>query len=286
MTISEAFAHTIRELKLDDKAEKTLRNYRTACNSLLKAVPDIPIQIVVHEHINLWKENMLSQGNQTSYIARNISCLKGVLSQMEDLGLNVLEPDRIKRIKVRRTKSISAQKYLTMEEMQALVDAAGSLRDRAIIACLFSFGCRVGELLNLNRQDVIKDELTIHQEKTDKECPVFVDPLARKCLDEYLETRRDNLRPLFISGQRRRITVSRVEQILHEIADKAGIEKNVTPHVLRHTFATDLRVNGADIRDIQDRLGHASIQTTQIYTHIPTEHRREVQRKFHSKLTE
>lgn len=280
MKISEAFAYYLRELHLRGKAPKTLSNHRSACASLLRAVPDMPIQLLTHGHIDQWKEDMLRRSNQTSSIARNISCLRGVLAGLENLGVATLEPSQIKRIKVRR----KAPTWLTPQEVQDMLDVTENLRDRAIIACLFSFGCRIGELLSLNREDILTDDLMVTNDKTGADYPVFVAPYARRALDEYLETRTDKLKPLFISGQRRRITVSRVEQVVHEIADLAGIEKNVTPHVMRHSHATDLLLNGADIREVQDALGHRSIQTTQIYTHIPDVRRKEVRERYHTKL--
>lgn len=280
MTITEAFDYCLRELTLDGKAPKTVKNYVCARNSLLKAIPDIPITLLTQEHVSMWKDYMLRWSVQTSTIARYISCLKGVLFMMEQLGHDVLEPARIKRIKVKRKKPV----FLDVPEVRALINAAENPRDKAILACLFSMGCRIGELLCLDREHVMTDDVLIYAEKTGKEYRVFIDAFARKCLDEYLETRTDNLKPLFISGQRRRITVSRVEQVVHEITDKAGITKNVTPHVLRHSFATDLLLNGGDLREVQDALGHSSIQTTQIYTHIPDAHRKEVRRRYHSNL--
>lgn len=280
MKVTEAFAHTIRELRINNARPRTIRNYITAQNSFLKAVPDIPIQIVTLEHVSQWKDHML-RTMQPSSMARYISCLRAVLDQMDNLGYDVLESARIKRVKVTRKKPT----YLDIDEVRAIQNATDNVRDRAIFACLFSMGCRVGDLLNLNRDDVEgKDEITIDMEKTGGQVVLFIEPYARKCLDEYLETRKDTLKPLFVSGQRRRITVSRVEQILHEIADKAGVTKNVTPHVYRHTFATDLRINGADLKAVQDALGHSSINSTQLYVHVPDAHRREIRRQYHSSL--
>lgn len=281
MTITEAFASCTRELHRNGKAVKTIRNYNSALNSILKAVPDIPVTLLTRDHVAQWKDNMLRWSNQPSSIARNISCLKGVLAYLVDLGFDVLDPSQIKRVTVIRKDPV----FLEVPEVRAILNAAENPRDKAIIACLFSTGCRIGDLLDLNREDVEdKDELIINMQKTGGQVRIFIDAFARKCLDEYLATRRDSLKPLFISGQRRRITVSRVEQIVHEITDAAGIKKNVTPHVFRHTFATDLLLNDADLREVQDALGHSSINTTQRYAHIPDRHRREVRRRYHSNL--
>lgn len=290
MTISEAFNFTIREKRSSDNAApKTIRNYLCALNSLLRVIPDIPIQLLTQEHISLWKDDMVRRSNKPSSIARNVSCLKGVLTQCDDIGMECLKATQVKRVKVKRNTN---QVWLTPAELQSLLDVTMNLRDRAMLALLFSLGCRPGEMLSLNREDVIKDELTVRNEKTDADYPVFIAPYARKALNEYLETRKDKLKPLFISGQYRRITLSRFEQILHVIADTAQQEypeawekeKNVTPYALRHSHATDLLLNGANLREVQDALGHASIQTTQIYTHIPDVRRRQVREQFHTRL--
>lgn len=290
MTISEAFDYSIKEMRRERRADKTIRNYITALNSLLEATPDIPIQLLTQQHIDQWKDYMIRGSCQNSYLAKQISCLKGVLTYLhEGLKLEVLNPVLVKGVKVKRKTD---QVWLTPPEIQSILDVTENPRDKAMVALLFSLGCRPSEMINLNREDVIHDSFTIENEKTGADYPVFIAPYARKALNEYFETRKDKLRPLFISGQYRRITLSRFEQILHVIADAAQQEfpeawekeKNVTPYALRHSHGTDLFLNGADIREVQDALGHASIQTTQIYTHVPDSRRRQVRENYHTKL--
>ena len=129
--------------------------------------------------------------------------------------------------------------------------------------------------------------------KGQKDRPVFIGEAAAQRVNDYLEARDDSLIPLFISysrnsgtvsttGDYRRLTARSIQRIVTHYAKLAGITKHVSPHTMRHSYATDLLMNGADIRSVQSMLGHSSISTTQVYTHVTDEHLREVYEKFHS----
>lgn len=166
-----------------------------------------------------------------------------------------------------------------------------SLRDRSILELLFSTGLRVSELCSLtNDIDFTQGEFSIRG-KGGKIRVVFISEEARNTLKKYLSKRKDMSDALFVqlgSGEKsdmdiKPLTRRSVERIVKQCAVKAGISKKVTPHVIRHCFATDLLSNGADIRSVQMMLGHANIATTQVYTHVTDKHLREVHKKFHSK---
>jgi len=164
------------------------------------------------------------------------------------------------------------------------------LRDRAILETLFSTGLRVSELVSLNQDiDLSRDELTVRG-KGEKLRVVFFSPSAKDAIRAYQKARKDFDEALFVqygkntgASKNRRLTPRSVERLVKKYAIKAGITKKVTPHILRHSFATDLLGNGADIRSVQALLGHASINTTQIYTHVTDKHLREVHQRFHGK---
>ncbi|MCL5094135.1 MAG: tyrosine-type recombinase/integrase [Patescibacteria group bacterium] len=168
------------------------------------------------------------------------------------------------------------------------------LRDKAILETLFSTGLRVSELVSLNRKQINLDrgELLI-KGKGGKERIVFLSERAKDSIKNYLNKREDNFEPLFVrfskggvdEGEYLRLTSRSIQRMIKKYAALAGILKKVTPHVLRHSFATDLLVNGADIRSVQEMLGHASITTTQIYTHITNQKLRGVHQKYHRKRT-
>lgn len=168
------------------------------------------------------------------------------------------------------------------------------LRDKAILELLFSTGLRVSELCSLSRDiDLSSDEISIVG-KGRKVRVVFISDYAKKILKEYLSKRKDLDDALFVQlskngkvqekrGKTLALTRRSVERIVKFYAIKAGISKKVTPHTIRHCFATDLLSNGADLRSVQALLGHANIGTTQIYTHVTDKHLREIHKKFHNK---
>ncbi len=164
------------------------------------------------------------------------------------------------------------------------------LRDKALLELFFSTGLRLSELCSLNSDlDLTKDEFSIRG-KGEKVRVVFLSEDAKSAIRAYLKSRKDMDEAMFVDISKngaarpsRRLTPRSIERIVKTYAIKAGISKKVTPHVLRHSFATNLLSNGADIRSVQMMLGHANIATTQVYTHITDKQLREVHKKFHSK---
>jgi len=211
-------------------------------------------------------------------------------------SITSLSPDRIDlaKIKERSLDLISTEELnrllkapLTENITNKKDDTLKVLRDKAILELFFSTGLRLSELCSLNRDlDLSKDEFSIRG-KGEKVRVVFLSDSAKDAIREYLKNRKDLDEPMFIqysrnSGKSNRLTPRSIERIVKYYAIKAGISKKVTPHVIRHSFATDLLSNGADIRSVQMMLGHANIATTQIYTHITDKQLRDVHKKFHS----
>ncbi|MBI4037394.1 tyrosine-type recombinase/integrase [Candidatus Daviesbacteria bacterium] len=173
-----------------------------------------------------------------------------------------------------------------------VTDKSG-LRDKALLHTLFSTGLRVSELASLNRDTINLDrrEFSVVG-KGSKERIVFLSDEAVKWLDQYLKSRKDNFKPLFIRfqgrinpddhGETMRLTSRSIQRIVEKYVKGVGLAVKATPHTLRHSFATDLLINGADIRSVQEMLGHSNISTTQIYTHITNRHLKDVHKSFHS----
>lgn len=173
-----------------------------------------------------------------------------------------------------------------------VLDKAG-LRDKALLETLFSTGLRVSELASLNRDTVNlgRKEFSVVG-KGRKERLVFLSDSAAEWLEKYLRTRHDVFKPLFIryqgqtdpedNGENMRLTTRSIQRIVEKYVKGVGLSVKATPHTLRHSFATDLLINGADIRSVQEMLGHANIATTQIYTHVTNAHLKDVYRSFHS----
>jgi site-specific recombinase XerD len=219
----------------------------------------------------------------------HLIALRSYLKYLTRRGVESLSPDKIDLAKVGE-RSLD---LISSEELDRLLESAEghdlkSLRDRAILELLFSTGVRVSELCSLSSDiDLGRDELSLRG-KGDKIRVVFLSAAAKEALKAYLKKRTDMDPALFIQFGRRkgetlRLTPRSVERIVKYYAIKAGITKKVTPHVIRHSFATDLLTNGADLRSVQALLGHANIGTTQIYTHVTDKHLRDIHKNFHAK---
>jgi site-specific recombinase XerD len=220
--------------------------------------------------------------------------LRAFLKYLRRQGIESLNPERIELAKV-GGRDLD---LITADELNRLMkgptgESLQALRDRAILELLFSTGLRVSELCSLNADiDLTRDEFSVRG-KGDKVRVVFLSPAAKKTIAEYLKKRGDMGEALFVgygrggkSGKGKdagRLTTRSVERIVKHYAVKGGITRKVTPHVIRHAFATDLLGNGADLRSVQALLGHANIATTQVYTHVTDTHLREVHRTFHGK---
>ncbi len=199
-----------------------------------------------------------------------------------------LSPDKIELAKV----SDRSLDLISSDELTRLINAPDgddlkSLRDKAILELFFSTGLRVSELCSLDNDiDLKKDEMPIRG-KGEKIRVVFISQDAKNAIQKYLNKRKDMSDALFASFGKsensKRLTPRSVERIVKHYAIKAGISKKVTPHIIRHQFATDLLQNGADLRAVQMMLGHSNIATTQVYTHITDKHLRDIHKKFHGK---
>jgi site-specific recombinase XerD len=206
-----------------------------------------------------------------------------------------LSPDKIELPK-QGSRSIA---FLNPEQVERLlnspkISSKAGLRDRTILETLFSTGLRVSELVSLNRDQVDLDRKEFGVKgKGNKLRVVFLSDTATEWIERYLRARKDNFKPLFIrysgavdaqrNGEKMRLTPRSIQNIVAKYAKRSGLPIEVTPHTLRHSFATDLLISGADIRSVQEMLGHESIKTTQVYTHVTNRHLKEVHRAFHSR---
>jgi len=219
--------------------------------------------------------------------------LRAFLKYLRKRHITSLEPESIELAKV-GDRSLD---LITDAELLRLLQAPDgsdrkSLRDRALLQLLFSTGLRVSEACALNADlDLTRDELSVRG-KGDKVRVVFISGEAKQALKNYLSARTDMDEALFVTLGKRasnsgsaRLTPRSVQRLIKYYAAKAGITRKVTPHVIRHAFATDLLGNGADLRSVQALLGHANISTTQVYTHVTDAHLKEVHKRFHSKRT-
>lgn len=225
----------------------------------------------------------------------HLIALRGFLKYLARRDIKSLDPSLVDLPHIIR-KQVTFLHFGEVEDMLEQIDLSteSGLRDRAIIELLYSSGLRVSELVNLNRDSInLERREFMVRGKGSKDRPIFVSKSAANRVQDYLDARTDSLPALFLnnsrntqavdtSGNYRRMTARSVERIVEKYARLAGITKHVSPHTLRHSFATDLLMNGADLRSVQTMLGHADISTTQIYTHVTDAHLKEVHEKFHS----
>jgi site-specific recombinase XerD len=217
--------------------------------------------------------------------------IRAFLKFLRKRNIESLNPERIELAKV----GARDLDLLSAEELNRLMSAPKTntlqgLRDKAILELLFSTGLRVSELCGLDRDlDLSRDEFSVRG-KGEKVRVVFLSPAAKKAIKDYLDKRADIDDALFAqmgknskNSKNLRLTPRSVERILKQYATKAGITRKVTPHVIRHSFATDLLESGADLRSVQALLGHSNITTTQVYTHVTDKHLREIHKNFHGK---
>jgi site-specific recombinase XerD len=217
--------------------------------------------------------------------------IRAFLKFLRKRGIESLSPERIELAKVGgRDLDLMSQEELNRLMKTPSGASLSSLRDRAIMELFFSTGLRVSELCSLDRDlDLTRDEFSIRG-KGEKVRVVFLSSEAKKAIKEYLAKRSDLDEALFVQMGKNakntkdlRLTPRSVERLIKKYAVKAGITRKVTPHVIRHSFATDLLENGADLRSVQALLGHSNIATTQVYTHVTDKHLREVHKAFHGK---
>ncbi len=281
------------------RSQKTAENYYLYLQRLIEFAGDEPITTLNAEMIRKWRlwlnRYETNDGSTLSTITQSyhLIALRSFLTYCSKRDIPTLTPEKIELPKVRR-KQVS---FLTTEEVTRLIgaiktDDAIGLRDRAIIELLFSSGLRVSELVNLNRDHInlTRGEFSVRG-KGQKDRPVFVSPEASEWLAAYLATRHDEAVPLFIRysgnltgdarGEYLRLTARSVQRLVSRYARLAGITKHVSPHTMRHSFATDLLMNGADLRSVQSMLGHSNIATTQVYTHVTDLHLKEIHQRFH-----
>lgn len=273
-----------------NRSPKTRENYGRYLSHFLEkekisSLGDLTLERVRDFRIKLAREKNLKKVTQSYYVIAIRNFLKYLIKK----DYEVIAPDKIELPKI-------PQRQIDMIEpgdLERLLQAPKGenlrgLRDKAILEILFSTGLRLSELCNLNRfVDFKRGELTVRG-KGEKLRLVFIADTAQKALKDYLDKRSDALESLFVSLDKKgriigKISSRAVQRLVGFYARKAGITKKLTPHGLRHLFATDLLLNGADLRSVQELLGHASVSTTQIYTHITNKHLREVHDAFHDK---
>lgn len=285
-----------------NKSPLTVRNYefylrRFLTWGQLKNPEDITLEKV--RQYRLFLNRLKSQRKEfvkKSTQNYHLIALRSFLKYLARNDVVTLAPEKIELAKISE-RQVS---FLEGDDLERFLEAPLQSqeseiiqqRDKALLELLFSTGLRVSELASLQRDSInlTKDEFTVRG-KGGKLRIVFLSNQSKFWIKKYLATRRDDASPLFLRHDRaatsekdpKSITSRSIQRTVERYAKQAGITKKVTPHTLRHSYATDLLMNGADIRSVQSMLGHASITTTQIYTHITNQQLRDVYKAFHAR---
>lgn len=300
MLFAKAKTDFLEYLEIEQgRSQKTLQNYDHYLTRLLDYAGDIDVKDIDAELIRKWRLWLNRLGTNTSDELQksttnyHLIALRSFLKFCAKRNIPALSADKIELAKTKR-KQVT---FLTPEELGRLfaepeLDKINGLRDRAILELLFSSGLRVSELVGLDRDHInLKRREFMVRGKGQKDRPIFISPDAAEWVQRYLDRREDNTKCLFVrysgtkkvdlSGNFHRLTARSVQRMVSRYALLAGITKHVSPHTLRHSFATDLLMNGADLRSVQAMLGHSNIATTQIYTHVTDPHLKSVHERFH-----
>jgi site-specific recombinase XerD len=303
MTLMELKTQFLEYLEIErGRSVKTVENYDRYLNRFLaftkaKNPGDLSEEQVRTFRMYLNRQPGTKTGGQVESMKRRtqnyyLIALRAFLKYLRKRGIESLNPERIELAKVPE-RSLD---LISSNELKRLLAAPGvktleGKRDKAILELFFSTGLRISELTNLSIDDVdlSRDEFSVRG-KGDKVRVVFLSDTAKSCIEMYLKNRKDLDDALFIrygrkanDGGELRLSPRAVQRLFKKYAAIAGITRKVTPHVLRHSFATDLLQNGADLRSVQALLGHANIGTTQVYTHVTDKHLADVHKKFHGK---
>lgn len=285
-----------------NRSPKTRANYDRYIKKFIdfakiKSEADITIDKIRDFRLKLARANnregeLYKKTTQSYYII----AIRNFLKYMAKNDYRVLSSDKIELPKIPQ-RQIEILEY---DEMERLLNAPKggdlrTLRDKAILETLFSTGLRISELCSLNRYiDLNRAEISVRG-KGSKLRVVFISDRSKKAIKNYLDKRQDTEEAMFISltktpsagsGQAKvigRIIPRAVERLVDLYSRKAGIAKKIHPHLLRHSFATDLLINGADLRSVQELLGHANIATTQIYTHLTNKELKDIHKAFHGR---
>lgn len=272
MDNSEAVESFITDLALMGYSKHTIKAYRLTIENALEHAGKHYKKVTTSDLKQFLLFLQREKGCCLKTIRRHANALRTFFRSHE---LNTAESIRLPRVE----KALPT--FLNQGETERLLDSIVNKRDLIIVRLLYASGLRVSELVNLNRDDIEGNMVKVHSGKGKKDRITYMDDRTLELIGEYLGEREDENPALFVSRRKKRLSDRAIEALVKKHAKRAGIRKNVTPHTLRHTFATHLLQNNANIVVIQKLLGHASLATTQIYTHVTDEYKKETYLNSH-----
>lgn len=278
MLISEAFdMYRQNYMEFRVQARRIIETHERVKRTLIQEIGNKPIEELTLDDLSVWRRRM-SQKRCLNTTRNDLTRIRAVLKYLELRDIPCLKSGLIPIPK--RVDTIPA--YLTADEVTKMIENAHCLRNRFIISLLYSSGIRLSEFISLNRGQIEHRKFSVIG-KGNKARLCFIDERTEKLMREYLASRTDNSPALVVSFlNRERMTPTNIQLLIKNAARRAGIQKKVTPHTLRHSFATNFLQNNGNLRYCQEMLGHSSLQTTMKYTHVVNVDLETQYQKFHT----
>lgn len=278
MLISEAF-NIYRDdyIRLKNQSSRTEEMHEACKRHFLAYISDKPIKDVTIADIRHWREHM-SKGRKPNSVRIYVIRLRAVIRYLNIRGIECID---VRLIPVPEREA-TVPVYLTEAEVNAMIESAYSVRNAFVISLLYSSGIRLSELIALNQGQIVDRRFTVIG-KGRKPRLCFIDERTERLMDEYLESRQDHNSALVVSVEnKQRMTPTNIQLLVRNSATRAGITKKVTPHTLRHSFATNFLRNNGNMRYLSAMLGHASLDTTMMYAHVVDADLQKQYEKYHT----
>lgn len=292
MLADQALALFVGQLETQNRSENTIIAYHNDVLQFLSYLghekgvefEQISLEEVSVEWIRSFLGDLTDQGLERKSMARKLAALRSFFKFLCKKGY--LDQNPVQRITSPKIGK-KLPEFIYLKQMEKLLQTPDcstvlGVRDQVILELLYGSGLRVSELAGLNQEDVDQDQLLLRvRGKGKKERIIPMTKYAQKAIQEYLDMRENSQKALLLNYQGSRLSVRSIRRILDKLAAEAGLPQHIHPHMLRHSFATHLLDGGADLRSVQELLGHAKLSSTQIYTHLTREHLRQVYDETH-----
>lgn len=278
MLISEAFdMYRDDYIRPKNQSNRTEELHESCKNLMLQTIKDKPVENLELEDILYWR-NSIAKHRAVNTVRVYIIRLRAVIGYLNIRGFDCLD---VRLIPVPKRES-TVPVYLTEDEVNRMIENAYSIRNAFVISLLYSSGIRLSELISLNRGQIIDRRFTVIG-KGRKPRLCFIDKRTEALMNTYLQSRIDNHDALIISNEnKQRMTATNVQLLIRNSARRAGLVKKVTPHTLRHSFATNFLKNNGNMRYLASLLGHSSMDTTMMYAHVVDADLQRQYEKYHT----
>lgn len=264
MLLSEAFdLYENDYIRMSNQSPRTLEMHQYVKKIFCSYTDDVDVEKLTIKEISDWKKDLERDRSQNT-VRLFVMKLRNVISYLNKRGIDTINVDLIPLPKRQETVPV----FLTEEEVALMIEQASNLRNKFVISLLYASGIRLSELISLNRGQIVEKRFTVIG-KGGKPRLCFIDDRTEKLMEEYLARRKDNDSALVVSYNfKERMTKTNIELLVRNTASKAGLTKKVTPHTLRHSYATNFLRNNGNMRYLSYSLGHASMDTTAMYAHV------------------